>query len=152
MKLNFLELSENIAEGQRVENFIVQHRNEDKIWFNSFEGTTIGTKKIMKLHGIETDAVRILMVSSRDTPEINKIALYKKMTSDALHTSEVCLSQFLFFQQTCRRFVKEYRHIVMLLKYRCRTTRSNFTLNSRLYRLCLTFACRDEHYLFRSHY
>lgn len=38
MKLNFLELSENIAEGQRVENFIVQHRNEDKIWFNSFEG------------------------------------------------------------------------------------------------------------------
>lgn len=45
MKLNFLELSENIAEGQRVENFIVQHRNKDKIWFNSFEGTTIGTKK-----------------------------------------------------------------------------------------------------------
>ena len=45
MKLNFLELSENIDEGQRVENFIVQHRNEDKIWFNSFERTTIGTKK-----------------------------------------------------------------------------------------------------------
>lgn len=41
-----------------------------------FEGTTIGTKKIMKLHGLETDAVRILIVSSRDTPEINKIALY----------------------------------------------------------------------------
>lgn len=41
-----------------------------------FEGTTIGTKKIMNLHGLETDAVRILMVSSRDTPEINKIALY----------------------------------------------------------------------------
>ena len=76
MKLNFLELSENIAEGQRVENFIVQHRNEDKIWFNSFEGTTIGTKKTMKLHGLETDAVRILMVSSLDTSEINKIALY----------------------------------------------------------------------------
>ena len=76
MKLNFLELSENIAEGQRVENFIVQLRNEDKIWFNSFEGTTIGTKKIMKLHGLETDAVRILIVSSRDTPEIGKIALY----------------------------------------------------------------------------
>ena len=76
MKLNFLELSENIAEGQRVENFIVQHRNEDKIWFNSFEGTTIGTKKIMKLHGLETDAVRILIVSARDMPEINKIALY----------------------------------------------------------------------------
>lgn len=33
-------------------------------------------KKIMKLHGLETDAVRILMVSSRDTPEINKVALY----------------------------------------------------------------------------
>lgn len=30
----------------------------------------------MKLHGLETDAVRILTVSSRDTPEINKIALY----------------------------------------------------------------------------
>lgn len=41
-----------------------------------FECTTIGTKKIMKLHGLETDAVRILIVSSRDTPEINKIALY----------------------------------------------------------------------------
>ena len=33
-------------------------------------------KKIMKLHGLETDAVRILIVSSRDTPEINQIALY----------------------------------------------------------------------------
>ena len=33
-------------------------------------------KKIMNLHGLETDAVRILMVSSRDTPGINKIALY----------------------------------------------------------------------------
>ena len=40
----------------------------------------------------------------------------------------------------------------MLLKYRRRAMRSNFTLNSRLYRLCLVFACRDEHYLFRSHY
>lgn len=30
----------------------------------------------MKLHGLETDAVRILMVPSRGTPEINKIALY----------------------------------------------------------------------------
>lgn len=30
----------------------------------------------MKLHGLETNAVRILMVSYRDTPEINKIALY----------------------------------------------------------------------------
>lgn len=45
MKLNFLELSENIAEGQRVENFIVQHRNEDKIWFNSFEGKQSALKK-----------------------------------------------------------------------------------------------------------
>ena len=55
---------------------VLQHRNEGKIWFNSFEGTTIGTKKIIKLRGLETDAVRILIVSSRDTPEINKIALY----------------------------------------------------------------------------
>ena len=30
----------------------------------------------MKLHGLETDAVRILIDLSRDTPEINKIALY----------------------------------------------------------------------------
>lgn len=30
----------------------------------------------MKLHGLETDAVRILIASSRGTPEINKIALY----------------------------------------------------------------------------
>ena len=76
MKLNFLDLCENIAEGQRVDIFIVQHRIEDKIRSISSEGTTIGTKKIMKLHGLETDAVRILIVSSRDTPKINKIALY----------------------------------------------------------------------------
>ena len=76
MKLNFLELSENIAEGQRVENFIVQHRNEDKIWFNSFEGTTIGTKKIMKLHGLEPDAVRILKLATLCLSDITKIALY----------------------------------------------------------------------------
>jgi hypothetical protein len=74
--MNLATLAVFLAGGLLVENFIVQHRNEDKIWFNSFEGTTIGTKKIMKLHGLETDAVRILIVSSRDTPEINKIALY----------------------------------------------------------------------------
>lgn len=113
MKLNFLELSENIAEGQRVENFIVQHRNEDKIWFNSFEGTTIGTKKIMKLHGLEPDAVRILMVSSRDTPEINKIALYKKMTSDALRCiGGLFISIFIFSAglPPLRQGISSHRH------------------------------------------
>ena len=50
------------------------------------------------------------------------------MTSDALRCIGGLFISIFIFQQAGRRFVKEYRHIVMLLKYRRRAMRSNFTL------------------------
>lgn len=52
---------------------LIKKQLQDKSCLKAQQSTR---KKIMKLHWLETDAVRILMVSSRDTPEINKIALY----------------------------------------------------------------------------
>lgn len=76
VKINYLVLAENIAEGQRVENFFVQKQNEHGIWGNIFEGTTIGNKRIISLQGVEADKLRIFIVSSRDTPEISEISVY----------------------------------------------------------------------------
>lgn len=74
-KINYLDFSENIAEGQRIENFFVQ-RFKDGFWENCFEGTTVGARKIVKLDGLETDKLRIFVASSRDKPEFGKIEVY----------------------------------------------------------------------------
>lgn len=76
VKINYLVLAENIAEGQRVENFFVQSPNEHGIFGNIFEGTTIGNKRIIPLGGVETDRLKIFIVSSRDTPDISEISVY----------------------------------------------------------------------------
>lgn len=75
-KVNYLVLCENIAQGQRVENFFVQKLNEYGLWDNAFEGTTIGFKRIIPLNGTETEKLRVFIVSSRDTPDISDISVY----------------------------------------------------------------------------
>ncbi|MBQ8642154.1 MAG: alpha-L-fucosidase [Clostridia bacterium] len=81
-KIAYVELRENIAEGQRVERFrILNAVNEEKM-FNGYSydqlynGYTIGHRKICPVKA-ETDAVEIQILSARDTVELKDIIIYK---------------------------------------------------------------------------
>lgn len=76
--IRYIEFSENIADGQRIENYFIQKPTDGGKWFNAFEGTTVGNKKIVRLNDVETDRLRIFIASSRDVPEIelDKIKIY----------------------------------------------------------------------------
>ena len=69
-KINYLSFGENIAEGQRVESFIVQRRDGTGRWIDCFEGTTVGARRIIALDGITTDGIQIMITASRDNPEL----------------------------------------------------------------------------------
>ncbi len=70
-----LVLQENITEGQRVENFILECRLNDQ-WVEVAKGTTIGYKRILRFNTVETDKVRIRIQQTRDIPQLSEIGLY----------------------------------------------------------------------------
>ena len=75
-EIKYLDFSENIAEGQRIESFIIQRRDDNGRWFDCFEGTTVGARRIVSLGSITTDGLRIFVTASRDTPDFGKISVY----------------------------------------------------------------------------
>lgn len=82
-KIAYVELRENIANGQRVEMFRILAPTEEEKIFNGltqdiiFNGYTIGNRKICPVSA-ETDTVEIQILSSRDIPEIKDIIIYKE--------------------------------------------------------------------------
>lgn len=75
-KISFLEFSEDIAQGQRIESFIVQCPRENGAWKNCFEGTTVGAKRIVQFKNLTADRIRIFITAARDKPEIKSVAVY----------------------------------------------------------------------------
>lgn len=73
--LNFILLQEYIPLGQRIKAFTVEVRNNNT-WQQIAEGTTIGYKRILKLNGVNSDAVRIIITDSKASPVISNIAVY----------------------------------------------------------------------------
>ena len=74
--IHYLDFCENIAEGQRIESFIVQAPDSDGIWRNRAFGTTVGARKIVPLKDLRTDRIRIFVNASRDTPEFGTFKIY----------------------------------------------------------------------------
>lgn len=74
--IKFIELAEDIKEGQRVESFFVYKINEYGLEEPVFEGTTIGARKIIEKEPFAASRLRVFIASSRDVPLINKISLY----------------------------------------------------------------------------
>lgn len=73
--INFFELEEDIANGQRVSSFRIAIRNNG-LWENIFSNfTTIGNKKIIE-ENATCDAFKIIVESSRGEAVISKIAAY----------------------------------------------------------------------------
>lgn len=73
--VNFILLQEYIQLGQRIKAFTVEVRN-NHTWQQIAEGTTIGYKRILKLNGVNADAVRISITDSKACPVISNIAVY----------------------------------------------------------------------------
>jgi alpha-L-fucosidase len=73
--LHFIELQEYIQLGQRVKSFTVEIRSNNN-WQQIAEGTTIGYKRILKVNGVNADAVRIIIKDSKACPVISGVSVY----------------------------------------------------------------------------
>jgi len=76
-KIGYMVLAENIAEGQKVETFIVRCRNEHGLWSEKYNGTTIGNRRIIELN-TETDAVQISVTFARGEVDMKRICVYRE--------------------------------------------------------------------------
>lgn len=75
--VHFIELRENIAEGQRVSAYRIMLRDSYGIWRDTVGGATIGHKQIDRLpEGTSTDALKVLICAARDRVEDLAIAVY----------------------------------------------------------------------------
>lgn len=73
--VSYIEIAENIAEGQRVESFKVFFRNEDGQLYQRAASTTIGSRRILRTMD-DTDTVVVRITSARDDTDIEWIKLY----------------------------------------------------------------------------
>ena len=82
-KVAFVELKENISNGQRVEMFrILAPTYEEFLWNGStgdviYNGYTVGNRKICPVD-TETDVIEIQILSARDTVDFKNIIVYRK--------------------------------------------------------------------------
>lgn len=82
--IRYIELREDIAKGQRIENFSIYFYDEkgEKIQeYTVFNGTCIGNRKICPIckdlwEGIVSKKIRITVTSSRDTPILKSVSVY----------------------------------------------------------------------------
>jgi len=70
-KLAYIQLRENIAEGQRVESFRILSGGNA-----IYRGYTIGNKKICPVNA-ETDTIEIFVTSARDTVDFRDITVFR---------------------------------------------------------------------------
>lgn len=74
--LSYLVLKEAIPLSQRVESFKVCYGTESGCRKELYQGTTIGYKKIVELHGISTESLTIEITDARVAPAISFIGVY----------------------------------------------------------------------------
>ena len=76
-KIGYIEFSENIAEGQRVETFLVNTLNDDGTWNRGCcQSTTIGNRRVLKVDRI-TDTVSVQITFARGDVDMKRITLYE---------------------------------------------------------------------------
>ncbi len=74
-RVNAVVLQEDIARGQRVEEFTIE-AFADGAWSPVAEGTTVGYKRIMKFDETTADSLRMVVKSSRRTPNLKPMEAY----------------------------------------------------------------------------
>ena len=74
--VDIFKISENINLGQRVKKFRLQALVDD-IWVTIEEGTTIGSKRLIKFDPIDIKKLKFTIIDSKDIPMISEIGIYK---------------------------------------------------------------------------
>ena len=74
--VDIFKISENINLGQRVKSFRLEALVND-IWLTIEEGTTIGSKRLIKFDPIELKKLKFTIIDSKDIPMISEIGIYK---------------------------------------------------------------------------
>jgi len=74
--VDIFKISENINLGQRVKKFRLQALVDD-IWVTIEEGTTIGSKRLIKFDPIDIKKLKFTIIDSKDIPLISEIGIYK---------------------------------------------------------------------------
>lgn len=74
--VDIFKISENINLGQRVKKFRLEALVND-IWLTIEEGTTIGSKRLIKFDPIEIKKLKFTIIDSKDIPMISEIGIYK---------------------------------------------------------------------------
>ena len=71
-----LLLQEHISNGQRVERFVLEAKQDGR-WEEVARGTTIGYKRLMRFAPVRSAVVRLRILSSRGAPEISSFGLFR---------------------------------------------------------------------------
>lgn len=71
-----VSLQENIAIGQRIEEFVLEY-NDGKEWKPVTKGSTVGYKRLIRFDTITTNKIRLKILSSRLNPTLAEFGLYK---------------------------------------------------------------------------
>ncbi|MFP4488824.1 MAG: alpha-L-fucosidase [Bacteroidales bacterium] len=80
---NIFMIQENIAKGQRIEEFKVEAFTDGE-WHEIAGSTTVGYKKLLKFPVTTSDRIRLTILKSRDNAMISEIGLYLEPDSSEL--------------------------------------------------------------------
>jgi alpha-L-fucosidase len=75
-EINHVILQEEIAMGQRVLGFSIEIMDENKLWKEVFNGTSIGSKRICYFDSVKTGKIRASFTNSKAKPLITNFAVY----------------------------------------------------------------------------
>ena len=74
-KVKYVVLEEFIRLGQRISRFNIE-KWENGRWIKVADATTIGHKRILKLDNVQTEKIRVNILSSKACPLISGISVY----------------------------------------------------------------------------
>lgn len=75
--IDVFELQENIARGQRIEEFVLEYFDGEE-WKKAAAGTTVGYRRLIRFPAVTASQIRVRIISSRLSPTLSKIGLYKQ--------------------------------------------------------------------------
>ena len=73
--VNTFLIQEDIAKGQRVENFLVEAYSNGS-WRYVAEGTTVGYKRLIRFSDTKAEKIRVTVRSARGKANILKVGLF----------------------------------------------------------------------------
>lgn len=74
-KVNYCVIQENIVKGERVQAYVLQAKLNGK-WQTLENGLSIGHKRIIPLHSVESNSFRLLITKCKAQPDIIHFGLY----------------------------------------------------------------------------